>query len=310
MLRRAMFAGAVCLALAAFGGLSSGAAPEGPKPAQEAPKLPITKVILYKHGVGYFERARQGDRRRDVTLRFKAHDMSDLLKSLTVLDLERRRRSRDRLRVHQDRGPAARRVHVQPPRGAQGLPAILEQMKGSEVALRVARSDVRGRILSVEKRIECKDELRRLNRTGCPLLMAAGAVKTFDLTEVSRHPVHRRAACRRTCRSYLTTLFSRHRRDEKEADHPGRAKERELLRLVRAGAAGVEGVVPARAEREGKAAAPGVGDCGQRERARIGSTSRFAGQRAAGVVRAGPVRPAGTSSARWWRSSARGRSPR
>lgn len=55
--------------------------------SQEEVKLPIRKVILYKHGVGDFERIGKVKGNARVVLRFKAADMSDLLKSLTVLDL-------------------------------------------------------------------------------------------------------------------------------------------------------------------------------------------------------------------------------
>src|ERR1700688_1146216 len=51
-----------------------------------AADIPIREVILYKSGVGYFERAgtlRPGDSAR---LDFKASDMNDVLKSLTLED--------------------------------------------------------------------------------------------------------------------------------------------------------------------------------------------------------------------------------
>src|SRR5215467_11582564 len=49
--------------------------------------LPVTRVVLYKHGVGHFERqgAVEGD--ATLTLTFKQAEVSDVLKSLTVLDL-------------------------------------------------------------------------------------------------------------------------------------------------------------------------------------------------------------------------------
>ncbi len=48
--------------------------------------LPIREVILYKHGVGFFERS--GDLKPGETARldFKADDMNDVLKSLTITD--------------------------------------------------------------------------------------------------------------------------------------------------------------------------------------------------------------------------------
>jgi len=50
--------------------------------------MPITRVVLYKHGVGYFERegTAQGD--KSISLAFKQAEVSDVLKSLIVLDLD------------------------------------------------------------------------------------------------------------------------------------------------------------------------------------------------------------------------------
>ncbi len=47
--------------------------------------IPITRVTLYKHGVGYFERrATVSD--EQVELSFRVEEMNDILKSLTVID--------------------------------------------------------------------------------------------------------------------------------------------------------------------------------------------------------------------------------
>ncbi len=50
--------------------------------------LPITKVVLYKHGVGYFEREGKVTGEETLALTFKQNEVSDVLKSLTVLDLD------------------------------------------------------------------------------------------------------------------------------------------------------------------------------------------------------------------------------
>jgi hypothetical protein len=50
------------------------------------PALPVTKVVLYKHGVGYFERHQTVDNDATLSLTFKQSEVSDVLKSLTVLD--------------------------------------------------------------------------------------------------------------------------------------------------------------------------------------------------------------------------------
>ncbi len=49
--------------------------------------FPVRRVVLYKHGVGYFEREAQVTGDQAVTLTFPQREVSDVLKSLTVMDL-------------------------------------------------------------------------------------------------------------------------------------------------------------------------------------------------------------------------------
>src|SRR5271170_8218280 len=51
-----------------------------------AADLPIREVVLYKHGVGYFERAGALKPGETAKIDFKADDMNDVLKSLTIVD--------------------------------------------------------------------------------------------------------------------------------------------------------------------------------------------------------------------------------
>src|ERR1700683_5481221 len=51
-----------------------------------AADLPIREVVLYKHGVAYFERAGELKPGETARLDFKAGDMNDVLKSLTLTD--------------------------------------------------------------------------------------------------------------------------------------------------------------------------------------------------------------------------------
>ena len=50
--------------------------------------MPVTRVVLYKHGVGYFEREGSVDGDQALTLNFRQVEVSDVLKSLAVLDLD------------------------------------------------------------------------------------------------------------------------------------------------------------------------------------------------------------------------------
>ena len=49
-----------------------------------AAELPVRQVILYKHGVGFFERSGTLGAGETARLDFKAEEMNDVLKSLTI----------------------------------------------------------------------------------------------------------------------------------------------------------------------------------------------------------------------------------
>src|SRR3954451_12859195 len=50
----------------------------------QAAELPVREVILFKHGVGFFSRSGELKSGETARLDFKAGDMNDVLKSLTV----------------------------------------------------------------------------------------------------------------------------------------------------------------------------------------------------------------------------------
>ena len=49
--------------------------------------LPVKRVVLYKNGVGYFEHIGQVQGNQEMALAFTSGQLNDVLKSLTVLDL-------------------------------------------------------------------------------------------------------------------------------------------------------------------------------------------------------------------------------
>jgi len=198
-------------------------AASAPLGAQE-PALPIRRAILYKHGIAYFER--YGTIRDDVTLRFKARDMSDILKSLTIIDLSG--------------GPiptvgyeSTKTVEQQLAeyafdlRAAQGLPAILEQMKGSEVIVTIDGDETAGRILAVEKRIASGGDVQAESYR-FSILLEDGAVRSHDLDELGRIRFTE-PRIREDLQKYLGILSGRLRRGEKEVTLLAGEGERTLL---------------------------------------------------------------------------------
>src|SRR5947209_14984378 len=69
----------------------SPAGPAQPAPAGDGPpaaQLPITQVVLYSSGVGYFQREGTVEGEARVDLTFPAQDVNDLLKSMVLRDLD------------------------------------------------------------------------------------------------------------------------------------------------------------------------------------------------------------------------------
>ena len=85
-LPRAFFLGALALA-GALASPSASAAERSANANASAATLPLSTVILYSSGVGFFERAGEVNGRAEVDLRFKVDDVNDLLKSMVVQDL-------------------------------------------------------------------------------------------------------------------------------------------------------------------------------------------------------------------------------
>ena len=50
-------------------------------------KLPVRRVVLYKNGVGYFEHTGAVRGSQELKIDFTSAQLNDVLKSLTVLDL-------------------------------------------------------------------------------------------------------------------------------------------------------------------------------------------------------------------------------
>lgn len=91
-MRRTLFAAPLIgvLALAAFAALHAGPAVEmSPVPVPPQPpaaSLPLSHVVLFSSGVGYFQRQGEIDGTARVDLTFPATDVNDLIKSLVLQD--------------------------------------------------------------------------------------------------------------------------------------------------------------------------------------------------------------------------------
>jgi hypothetical protein len=112
--------------------------------------LPMTRVVLYKHGVGYFERQGQVDGDAVLSLTFRQAEVSDVLKSLTVLDLDGGHIASVSYDSTKPLEQMLAEVALAIPDQAS-LVSLLPQIKGARVALHSGVSDpVEGSILGID----------------------------------------------------------------------------------------------------------------------------------------------------------------
>src|SRR5579872_3002608 len=95
-----------------------------------AADLPVRQVILYKHGVGYFERSGQLAPGESARLEFKAAEMNDVLKSLTIEEKGGGKISGLRYDSSQPLSVKLGEFPFQLQAG-QALSAVLDQLKGA-----------------------------------------------------------------------------------------------------------------------------------------------------------------------------------
>jgi hypothetical protein len=118
--------------------------------AMSAAELDVTRVVLYKHGVGFFERAGQVSANDPAILQFQASEMDDVLKSLTI---EQRGGEGVSSVRYDSSDPLAKRLEVFPFRIGEhvSLPDLLDQFKGAEIELAMSSGPIRGTIISARR---------------------------------------------------------------------------------------------------------------------------------------------------------------
>ncbi len=143
-----------------------------------AADLPIREVILFKHGVGYFERAGELKPGEAARLDFKASEMNDVLKSLTVDDRNGGKITGLR---YDSSEPLDKKLADFPFQlgGQQPLSALLDQMKGARIEMKYGTESISGVIVSARfgKSEEKKPDIEQV-----VLLLDSGELRTFDLS--------------------------------------------------------------------------------------------------------------------------------
>lgn len=145
--------------------------------AGDSSGLPLTRVILYVSGVGYFQREGAVSGNQEVALTFKTAEVNDLLKSLTVRDLDGGKITGV---TYGSQDPVEKRlksfaVNLS---GNPGLSSILTQLRGENVSLAVP-DPVEGLVVGVEG-VTDKDGVQILSLN----ILTSGGLRAFLLKDI------------------------------------------------------------------------------------------------------------------------------
>jgi hypothetical protein len=149
-----------------------------------AAELPLREIILYKHGVGFFERSGSIPAGDSARLDFKASEMNDVLKSLII---NGKSGSVSGLRydsgVPLDEKLAAFPFRIDP---SQALSGVLDQLKGSRVEMQFGNEKVAGAIVAARLVAGgVAGDKERAERQQVVLLLDSGDMRTVDLDAAS-----------------------------------------------------------------------------------------------------------------------------
>jgi len=147
---------------------------------QAAQPLQVRKIVVYKHGVGYFEREGKVTGDQQVALTFKTGQMKDLLKSLYAVDLNG---GRIATISYDTKDPLSKQledilIHVPE---ENTLTQFLTQLKGARIEATIAGEKITGSVVGIEPIIkQTKDGTITSYKL---VLYADGKIQPIDLLE-------------------------------------------------------------------------------------------------------------------------------
>ena len=144
-------------------------------------ELPVTQVVLYKHGVAFFVRSGRLGPGESARLDFDATEMNDVLKSLTIAEKGGGKISGLRYDSFDPLTHALQQFPFQIGQ-AEPLSGMLDQLKGARLELKFGSDTVAGLVVN-GRLVEGTD--KQAEREQLTLLLDNGDLRTVDLSAAS-----------------------------------------------------------------------------------------------------------------------------
>ncbi len=181
---------------------------ENAAPTTEAPA--VTKVVLYKHGMGYIERQGKVRDTAVMQLAFRADQMKDLLTSFYAVDLSGGRIVSEQYETKDPLSKQIQDILITVPENA-ALSQFLTQLKGARVAVKAPGEIIEGRILGTEPVAELSAGGQTVrNSFRLVILTDAGPIRSADLFAITEFSLADEALQRDLNRLLNLTLDSKY----------------------------------------------------------------------------------------------------
>jgi hypothetical protein len=154
---------------------------EAPEPVTKSTTLlPVEKVILYKNGVGYFEHVGRVSGNQDLGIEFTTAQLNDVLKSLTLVDLNGGRISDVRYNSLAPLDEQLKSLQIPLSENVTSA-AFLIALRGTRVEVRNAKTTATGKVFSVETVDKENAKGDKLQVTQLAIVTDAGELRLFEL---------------------------------------------------------------------------------------------------------------------------------
>jgi hypothetical protein len=171
---------------------------------------PVTKVVLYKHGMGYIERQGKVRDTAVMQLAFRADQMKDLLTSFYAIDLSGGRIVSMQYETKDPLSKQLQDILITVPENA-ALSQFLTQLKGARINVKASGETIEGRVLGTEPVNELSTTGQTVkNSFRLVILTDAGPIRSADLFAITEFSLVDEALQRDLSRLLNLTLDSKY----------------------------------------------------------------------------------------------------
>jgi hypothetical protein len=173
----------------------------------------IKRVILYKHGVGYFEKRHKIKDKQSIDCFFKSREMNDVLKSLTIIDCGGGLISSVSYDSTTPIEKLLEDISIRIP-DENSLKSLIAQIKGARIQIIVGKDEIQGSVLGLDPLTRTEHDAV-ITTDRLTILDAGGEMKSFNLEEIKSLKVLDENI-QRDLEFYLKTIIFSQKKDLKK----------------------------------------------------------------------------------------------